>query len=184
MGMKNYTDKENKTLINRVIKASDPFFNFFVYLEFVFKVIAMGFSGEFSYLSDSWNWLDFFVVLASMVNDLLPLLMPGNQGAAGLKALRSVRLLRPLKLLRTIPAIRILITTVLSSIQSLSGIIGLAMFFFMIFSILGVTIWNGKIHYRCYLTEEPVFGEWEVDPRYDKLCMHDDQCPEGSFCRS
>lgn len=116
MGMKNYTDVDDKTTVNRVITATDPYFNVFVYMEFVFKVIAMGFSGEFSYLSDSWNWLDFFVVLASMVNDLMPLIIDGNKGASGVKALRSVRLLRPLKLLRTIPAIRILITTVLSSV--------------------------------------------------------------------
>ena len=146
MGMKNYTDFNDTSLINRVISASDPFFNLFVYSEFVFKVIAMGFSGEFSYLSDQWNWLDFFVVMGSMINDLLPFFLNGSSGGSAIKTLRSVRLLRPLKLLRSIPSIRILISTVLASISSLGGIMGLATFFFLIFSILGVTIWNGTIH--------------------------------------
>lgn len=77
MGMKNYMDKDDTTSINKFITATDPLFNFFVYLEFIFKVIAMGFSGDHSYLTDQWNWLDFFVVLASMANDLLPLIVSG-----------------------------------------------------------------------------------------------------------
>ena len=155
MGMKNYMDKDDTTYINKFITATDLWFNLFIYMEFVFKVIAMGFSGEHSYLTDQWNWLDFFVVLASIANDILPLIFSGQSKNSGIKAMRSVRLLRPLKLLRSIPSIRILITTLLSSVSNLGGIMGLAMFVFTIFAILGVTIWNGKIHYRCYLTDQP-----------------------------
>jgi hypothetical protein len=63
---------------------------------------------------------------------------------------------------------------------------GLAIFFFTIFSILGVAIWSGKIHYRCYQTENPVDGEWELYPDYNHLCIYNDNttCPSGAYCGS
>jgi len=116
LGLKDYTKENDETPMNRFIKASDPIFNFFVYFECVLKVIAMGFCGRNAYMSDTWNWLDFFVVLCTMANDLLPLIMGSSKGGSGIKVMRTVRLLRPLKLLRTIPSIRILISTLLSSV--------------------------------------------------------------------
>ena len=66
LGMKDYTDYDNKTPVNMFIENIDPYFNVIVYLEFIFKVIAMGFCGEpGSYLDDGWNWIDFFVVSSS-----------------------------------------------------------------------------------------------------------------------
>jgi voltage-dependent calcium channel L type alpha-1D len=174
LGMKNYTDKEDTTAINKFIKHSDPYFNLMVYLEFVFKVMGMGFIGANSYMTDSWNWLDLFVVVSSFLNDIMPLIIGNSHGGSGLKVMRTVRLLRPLKLLRNIPSIKILITTLLSSVSSLGGIMGLAFFIFLIFAILGVTLWNGKIHYRCHLTERPIDGEWELYPDLTSLCRKDD----------
>jgi hypothetical protein len=62
------------------------------------------------------------------------------------------------------PSMKILLGTLFESVLSLGGILGLAIFCFTIFSILGVSIWNGKGHYRCYTTPEPVDGEWELVP--------------------
>ena len=58
------------------------------------------------------------------------------------------------------PSMKLLIGTLLSSVSQLGGIMGLAMFFFLIFAILGVSLWDGKIHNRCYETScpVPVFG--------------------------
>jgi hypothetical protein len=100
---------------------------------------------------------------------------------------RSVRLMRPLKLLRTIPSIRVLLSTLLGSIGSLGGIMTVAMFFFLIFAILGVTLWKGKVHFRCYLTEFPENGEWELLPDFFELCSDVNSCPVDpvkSFCGS
>jgi hypothetical protein len=59
-----------------------------------------------------------------------------------------------------------LLGTLINSVQSLGSIVVLAGFFFMIFSILGVALLQGKIHYRCYMTPEPVDGEWELDKSF------------------
>lgn len=187
MGMKDYLDKENTTPINKFIKFTDPFFNFFVYFEFVLKAIGMGLSfEERGFFGDSWNWLDFFVVLVTAANDILPLIMGDQGGGGGMKTLRSVRLMRPLKLLRGIPSIRILISTLLSSVGSLGGIMGVAMFVFLIFAILGVTLWDGKIHQRCYIGDGPPEGlDWVLNPDVTSLCSSSySPCPEGSFCGS
>jgi len=63
---------------------------------------------------------------------------------------------------------------------------GLAMFFFMIFAILGVSLWDGKIHFRCYTTPEPdEFGEWYTLEGDDDLCSKGIRdCPAGSYCGS
>lgn len=61
------------------------------------------------------------------------------------------------------PSMKILIGTLLSSVSHLGGILGLAMFFFMIFAILGVSFANGAIHYRCYETQDPLpDGSWNL----------------------
>jgi hypothetical protein len=189
MGLKDYLDKDNTiSPVNKFIVKSDPYFNFFIYMEFVLKAIAMGLSaGENGYFGDSWNHLDFFVVVTSAVNDIVPLIIGDQKGGGGMKALRSVRLMRPLKLLRTIPSIRVLLSTLLGSIGSLGGIMTVAMFFFLIFAILGVTLWKGKVHFRCYLTEFPENGEWELLPDFFELCSDVNSCPVDpvkSFCGS
>lgn len=62
---------------------------------------------------------------------------------------------------------------------------GLAMFFFMIFAILGVSQWTGRIYFRCYETEWPdESGAWKLVADDEKLCHPSArQCPKG-FCNS
>jgi hypothetical protein len=112
----------------------------FVFLgECISKVLAMGLIlGNKCYLRDAWNWLDFMVVVTSLLTEL-----PAMQNMSGL---RTFRLFRPLRSLTTMPSMKLLIGTLLSSVSHLGGILGLAMFFFMIFAILGVSLFNGTIH--------------------------------------
>jgi hypothetical protein len=192
LGMKCYDAQipdEEKDLIlaNKLLNQIDPYFNIIIYTEFVLKVIAMGFVfGADGYMADGWNWIDFVVVASSFTDLVMSNLFGSSGGGKALAALRAFRLLRPLKLLTSIPSLRVLLRTLMESVQSLGGIMGLAMFFFTIFSILGVAIWSGKIHYRCYTTEAPVNGVWNVLEGYNNLCnpSNPDTCPTGSFCGS
>ena len=78
-----------------------------------------------------------------------------------------------------------MIITLIESVQTLSGTMGLALFFYVIFGILGITLWSGDIHYRCYKTESPVDGEWELGGGGDAICSEaSNPCPAGFFCRS
>lgn len=52
---------------------------------------------------------------------------------------------------------------------------GLAFFFLMIFAILGVSLLDGRTHYRCYVTEFPdeTTGVWEYVKADKRLCSED-----------
>lgn len=59
------------------------------------------------------------------------------------------------------------------------------MFFFMIFAILGVSLWVGLGHYRCYETQWPAAdGTWKLVEGDMALCGGVRQCPAGTFCGS
>ena len=102
-----------------------------------------------------------------------------------MSGLRTFRIFRPLRSLNTMPSMKIFIGTLLSSLSHLGGILGLGIFFFMIFALLGVTLWDGVIHYRCYETSEPLpDGTWNVLEDEKRLCSKIRPCPSGSYCNS
>jgi len=82
---------------NQIIIGSEIYFTSIFFCEFVLKISALGVYGELSYFADSWNWLDFLVVVSSLVS-LAP-------GVANVNFLRTFRVLRPLKSLRSLPGV-------------------------------------------------------------------------------
>ena len=75
-------------------------------IECVSKIIGMGFIiDKGSYLRDPWNWLDFMVVISSLLTEI-----PAMKSFSGM---RTFRLMRPLRSLTTMPSMRILISTLL-----------------------------------------------------------------------
>jgi hypothetical protein len=79
---------------------------------------------------------------------------------ANVSGLRTFRLFRPLRSLSNLQNIRILIGTLVDSVSQLGGVLSLALFFFLIFAILGVNLFAGLTHYRCRETPTPVDGDW------------------------
>lgn len=73
------------------------------------KIIAYGFVlVPGSYLRDPWNWLDFTVVLTSLLG-----ILPQMNNISGL---RTFRIFRPLRSLSALPSMRILVSTLLTSL--------------------------------------------------------------------
>lgn len=142
LGIKDYTDKDNTSERNKFVDSFEPFFMYTFTLEAIIKIVAFGFMmGKNSYLSVGWNWLDFIVVVTSLLNEI--------PSMRSMSVLRTFRLFRPLRTLTTLPSMRILVGTLMSSVVALGGILGLALFFFLIFAILGISLWSGSINYRC-----------------------------------
>ena len=57
---------------NRIVVDADPIFLYLFTVECVFKVLAMGLClGPRTYLADSWNWIDFTVVVAGWL-EMIP----------------------------------------------------------------------------------------------------------------
>ena len=54
---------------NKILTYFDTAFSIIFLFEFISKIIAMGFFiHKNSYLRDAWNWLDFFIVMVSVIS--------------------------------------------------------------------------------------------------------------------
>ena len=140
-------------------------------IEFLLKIIAYGFVlDKNTYLRDPWNWLDFIVVVIGVVS-FLP------QITANLSALRLIRLLRPFKTITILPNMRRFLKAVINSLIDLSAAFLTMLFFALIFSVLGLSLWNDRYNYKCRTTLLPVNGSLTVDPLYKKtLCGGRNKC--------
>uniref|UniRef100_A0A6Q2Y1G2 Ion transport domain-containing protein n=1 Tax=Esox lucius TaxID=8010 RepID=A0A6Q2Y1G2_ESOLU len=130
-----------------ILQAFDAFIYIFFALEMVVKMVALGIFGRRCYLGDTWNRLDFFIVMSGMVEYTLDL------QNINLSAIRTVRVLRPLKAINRVPSMRILVNLLLDTLPMLGNVLLLCFFVFFIFGIIGVQLWAGLLRNRCYLEE-------------------------------
>uniref|UniRef100_A0A7N6AE22 Ion transport domain-containing protein n=1 Tax=Anabas testudineus TaxID=64144 RepID=A0A7N6AE22_ANATE len=112
--------------------------------EMVVKMVALGVIGQSGYLGDTWNRLDFFIVIVGMLEYSLD----GHN--VSLSAIRTVRVLRPLRAINRVPSMRILVTLLLDTLPMLGNVLALCFFVFFIFGIVGVQLWAGLLRNRCY----------------------------------
>ena len=156
------------------------------------KIIAMGvWEHKNAYLKDSWNVMDFIVVLMSWV-DMLATTFSDGSNLAAFKVFRAMRVIRPLRSVKRVPSMRRLVAIILRSVPDLANTQFFMLFFFLVFGIIGIQNFHGAIYYRCRLTEYPIDGVWEVDRRQaNKICapLITDQsdfraCHAGTFCGS
>uniref|UniRef100_A0A8C7WQR4 Ion transport domain-containing protein n=1 Tax=Oryzias sinensis TaxID=183150 RepID=A0A8C7WQR4_9TELE len=119
----------------QILQAFDAFIYIFFALEMIIKMVALGIFGRRSYLGDTWNRLDFFIVMAGMVEYSLDL------QNMNLTAIRTVRVLRPLKAINRVPSMRILVNLLLDTLPMLGNVLLLCFFVFFIFGIIGVQLW-------------------------------------------
>ncbi|XP_070712582.1 voltage-dependent T-type calcium channel subunit alpha-1H-like [Pempheris klunzingeri] len=116
--------------------------------EMVVKMVALGVIGQNGYLGDTWNRLDFFIVLVGMLEYSLD----GHN--VSLSAIRTVRVLRPLRAINRVPSMRILVTLLLDTLPMLGNVLALCFFVFFIFGIVGVQLWAGLLRNRCFMGED------------------------------
>ncbi|XP_058416661.1 voltage-dependent T-type calcium channel subunit alpha-1G isoform X2 [Diceros bicornis minor] len=131
----------------RILQAFDDFIFAFFAVEMVVKMVALGIFGKKCYLGDTWNRLDFFIVIAGMLEYSLDL------QNVSLSAVRTVRVLRPLRAINRVPSMRILVTLLLDTLPMLGNVLLLCFFVFFIFGIVGVQLWAGLLRNRCFLPQ-------------------------------
>ncbi|XP_072890108.1 voltage-dependent T-type calcium channel subunit alpha-1I-like isoform X2 [Hemitrygon akajei] len=131
----------------KILQAFDDFIFIFFAMEMVIKMVALGIIGKKCYLGDTWNRLDFFIVMSGMVEYSLDL------QNVSLSAIRTVRVLRPLKAINRVPSMRILVNLLLDTLPMLGNVLLLCFFVFFIFGIIGVQLWAGLLRNRCFLEE-------------------------------
>uniref|UniRef100_A0A667J674 Calcium voltage-gated channel subunit alpha1 H n=1 Tax=Lynx canadensis TaxID=61383 RepID=A0A667J674_LYNCA len=135
-----------------ILEAFDDFIFAFFAVEMIIKMVALGLFGQKCYLGDTWNRLDFFIVMAGMMEYSLD----GHN--VSLSAIRTVRVLRPLRAINRVPSMRILVTLLLDTLPMLGNVLLLCFFVFFIFGIVGVQLWAGLLRNRCFL--DSTFARW------------------------
>ncbi|KAL5282751.1 CACNA1G family protein [Megaselia abdita] len=151
----------------------DIIFAFFA-LEMSIKMVAMGIYGKKTYLADSWNRLDCFIVLAGLLEYIM------HVENLNLTAIRTIRVLRPLRAINRIPSMRILVMLLLDTLPMLGNVLLLCFFVFFIFGIVGVQLWEGILRQRCAINLPPtVFRPnvplyYEFSKEQDYICSKPD----------
>lgn len=78
------------------------------------------------------------------------------------KALRAFRVLRPLRLVSGVPSLQVVLNSILKAMIPLFHIALLVLFVIIIYAIIGLELFSGKLHKACYnnatgdLADDPV----------------------------
>jgi len=140
---------------NTISFQANKAFTYVFTAEMACKIIAMGFVfGEGAYLKDGWNILDFVVVLTS-----LTAFFPS---VPTLSIFRSFRVLCTLRNVSALPGLRKFISAFLKAFPEIGSVILLLMFVFIIFSVLGLSLFMGSVDTCCRLTPFPVTTDWNI----------------------
>lgn len=139
----------------KILTELDYVFTFLFLIEAILKIIALGFfynnfPGIDPYILNTWNILDFIVVVSSLV-DFGFTMTASNSGAESLnslKSLRAIRALRPLRMISRNEGLKIVINALISSIPAITNVLLICVLFLLIFAIMGVDFFKGAF-YSC-----------------------------------
>ena len=130
-----------------------------------------------AYLKSAWNWIDFIIVLVSVIG-FTPL-----SSDSSLKAFRTMRILRPLRSMHKLKSMRSLLNTFFASLPGLFNVCIFLVFIFTIFSIIAVQIFSGQHYQFCRSTEAPISEfvnesklHWPINDEAAWQCSSDDMC--------
>ncbi|KAL0186529.1 hypothetical protein M9458_018199, partial [Cirrhinus mrigala] len=74
----------------------------------------------------------------------------GKPGGLDVKALRAFRVLRPLRLVSGVPSLQIVLNSIMKAMVPLLHIGLLVMFVIIIYAIIGLELFIGRMHKTCY----------------------------------
>ncbi|XP_072810651.1 voltage-dependent L-type calcium channel subunit alpha-1C isoform X1 [Vicugna pacos] len=162
-------------------------------VEALLKVIAYGLLFHpNAYLRNGWNLLDFIIVVVGLFSAILEQATKadganalGGKGAGfDVKALRAFRVLRPLRLVSGVPSLQVVLNSIIKAMVPLLHIALLVLFVIIIYAIIGLELFMGKMHKTCYSEEGAADVPAEDDPSPCALeTGHGRQCQNGTVCK-
>ncbi|XP_053261769.1 voltage-dependent L-type calcium channel subunit alpha-1C isoform X4 [Podarcis raffonei] len=162
-------------------------------VEAFLKVIAYGLLFHpNAYLRNGWNLLDFIIVVVGLFSAILEQATKadgvnsiGGKGAGfDVKALRAFRVLRPLRLVSGVPSLQVVLNSIIKAMVPLLHIALLVLFVIIIYAIIGLELFMGKMHKTCYVTESLSDTPAEEEPSpCAPVFAHGRQCQNGTECR-
>ncbi|KAL2078644.1 hypothetical protein ACEWY4_026329 [Coilia grayii] len=110
--------------------------------EAMVKVLSRGFCiGNFTFLRDPWNWLDFMVISMAYITEFVDL---GN-----VSALRTFRVLRALKTITVIPGLKTIVGALIQSVKRMGDVMILTVFALAVFALIGLQLFMGNLRHKC-----------------------------------
>jgi len=129
--------------VNNFSEYFDIIVSFSFALESLVKSIAWGFvMDKNSYLRETWNVLDFFIVLSSMIDFAM-----ASIDVPVIKVLRLLRTLRPLRFISHNTAMKTVTIALLESVGHIVNVVIVVIIVWLMFAILGVSLFGGKFFY-------------------------------------
>ncbi|XP_024066262.1 voltage-dependent L-type calcium channel subunit alpha-1C isoform X1 [Terrapene carolina triunguis] len=162
-------------------------------VEAFLKVIAYGLLFHpNAYLRNGWNLLDFIIVVVGLFSAILEQATKadgvnsiGGKGAGfDVKALRAFRVLRPLRLVSGVPSLQVVLNSIIKAMVPLLHIALLVLFVIIIYAIIGLELFMGKMHKTCYFLQGiyDTPAEEEASPCAPQSA-HGRQCQNGTECK-
>ncbi|XP_071993345.1 voltage-dependent L-type calcium channel subunit alpha-1S isoform X2 [Engystomops pustulosus] len=177
---------------NAVLEKVEYIFLFIFTIEAFLKIVAYGFILHTdAYLRNGWNILDFtivsvgvFTVVLEQINKLQGITAPGGKGTGfNVKALRAFRVLRPLRLVSGVPSLQVVLNSIIKAMVPLLHIALLVLFMIIIYAIVGLELFSGKMHKTCYYKGTDILATVEK-PAPCSTSGQGRQCTiNGSECR-
>ncbi|KAF4070507.1 hypothetical protein AMELA_G00286230 [Ameiurus melas] len=138
------------------------------------KILAYGLVMHPSaYIRSGWNLLDFIIVIVGLFSVVAEMGEPkqgdahhasGKPGGLDVKALRAFRVLRPLRLVSGVPSLQIVLNSIMKAMVPLFHIGLLVMFVIIIYAIIGLELFIGKMHKTCYFVRTELYVEDDPTP--------------------
>ncbi|MBN3321175.1 CAC1E protein, partial [Atractosteus spatula] len=212
LALEQHLPGDDKTPMSKRLEKTEPYFIGIFCFEAGIKIVALGFVfHKGSYLRNGWNVMDFIVVLSGesglhLIRRMAPFFTvhyPRHYtGALGstyttgilataeaqinthvdLRTLRAVRVLRPLKLVSGIPSLQIVLKSIMKAMVPLLQI-GLLLFFaILMFAIIGLEFYSGKLHHTCTQLLPNILDNEIVDGSELEFPCGFRKCPEKYNC--
>uniref|UniRef100_A0A671VZ16 Voltage-dependent L-type calcium channel subunit alpha n=1 Tax=Sparus aurata TaxID=8175 RepID=A0A671VZ16_SPAAU len=179
---KPYPDDDSNATNHQLEQVEYVFLVIFT-IETFTKILAYGLVMHPSaYIRSGWNFLDFVIVIVGLFSVIAEAMTDhkpgeahhaaGKPGGLDVKALRAFRVLRPLRLVSGVPSLQIVLNSIMKAMVPLLHIGMLVMFVIIIYAIIGLELFIGRMHKSCYSIS---------------LMMEDDPSPcafagSGRFC--
>lgn len=146
------------------------------------KITGMGlFFDEHSYLRSGWNWLDMSIVLAGIIQFIIP-----PDSGMKVSILRMFRVIRPLKTISSLKNLITILSTLLSAMPYILNTLLILCFFLVIYSIIALQVFKGNLKRRCFDPSTGFMLDQKLvglnDSSYSGVLCGYDSCIENYIC--
>ncbi|XP_017265131.1 voltage-dependent L-type calcium channel subunit alpha-1D isoform X2 [Kryptolebias marmoratus] len=189
---KPYPDDDSNATNHKLEQVEYVFLVIFT-IETFTKILAYGLVMHPSaYIRSGWNLLDFIIVIVGLFSVIAEGMTDhkpgeahhaaGKPGGLDVKALRAFRVLRPLRLVSGVPSLQIVLNSIMKAMVPLLHIGMLVMFVIIIYAIIGLELFIGRMHKTCFDIGTGLMVEDDPSPcafaGVGRLCVEN-----GTDCR-